>query len=158
VTTISVRGAEEDDAPIIAELARENHFEASMDHPEPNNEDVKNILSMAGEIDSATVLVAEADDRPVGYLMGFAIEPAYSQEMMAAVDKLFVSKAHRNSSAASRLLKEFEDWCKKREVKIILSGVNSGIDIERKRTWFERMGYKFIGYNFAKQVSKVTEQ
>lgn len=66
-------------------------------------------------------LVAEVNGIPVGYLLGGIIKqpPVMKIIEIGTITDFAVTKKWRNRGIGSKLLKEFERWCKSRKIKII---------------------------------------
>jgi GNAT superfamily N-acetyltransferase len=97
------------------------------------------------------VLVAENGERQaVGVLIGVMEQPIFSERYTASVVYFLVRPEARMGGWGVRLLKSFEQWAANRKASEISFGINSGGDAEGVSRFAERMGYRKIGSNHAK--------
>jgi GNAT superfamily N-acetyltransferase len=95
--------------------------------------------------------VAENSNKKiVGALIGVLEQQIFSDAITASVLHYDVVPEARAGGWAVRLLKAFELWAQNRNVIEICVGVNSGIEAEKIGAFFEKMGFKSIGGNYAK--------
>jgi L-amino acid N-acyltransferase YncA len=95
--------------------------------------------------------VAEnANKKIVGALIGVLEQQIFSDAITASVLHYNVVPEARAGGWAVRLLKAFELWAQNRNVIEICIGVNSGFEAEKIGAFFEKMGFKNIGGNYAK--------
>jgi GNAT superfamily N-acetyltransferase len=98
------------------------------------------------------VFVAENGERQVvGVLIGVMEQPIFSERYTASVVYFLVRPEARMGGWGVRLLRAFEQWAANRKACEITFGINSGGDADGVARFAERMGYRRIGSNHAKE-------
>jgi len=82
--------------------------------------------------------VAEHDDEVVGFLVAAKNQTVFSSEVIASELGWYVHPDHRKSTAAMRLLREYEKWAKDCDY-VTLSDVQGSMDMDEVYT---RRGYE----------------
>lgn len=103
-------------------------------HSEQGEEYYRNALS-----DSRFhCLIAEADGKPVGYLIGKMGGHSYRKGKVAEIDNMGVTPSFRSKGIGSRLIQEFKRWCKQEGIERIYVNVYS--TNTRAISFYERHG------------------
>lgn len=91
--------------------------------------------------------VTEVDGSIEGVMLGVSNPLWYSRKRQAS--DLFLYTTEKGKGTGQFLMRRFISWAKKQPgVREIMLGTNSGIDFERTRKLYERMGAKKIGDAF----------
>jgi len=98
-------------------------------------------------------LVAEKDDRLVGLMVGLAAHNFFADTRYAADLALYVVPKHRGSTAAVRLVIEFQKWARDANCNEIRCGITTGINDEVGAKIYRRFGFEFGGSLYVKQIS-----
>lgn len=70
--------------------------------------------------DSNILLVAEIDNKIIGYLYGYIVDNGNTYiDMVSKLDALYIIKEYRNNKIATKLINEFKSWSLKKGVKHI---------------------------------------
>ena len=94
----------------------------------------------------ACVIVAEADGKIAGYLLGFDHLTFFANGRIAWVEEIMVSEAHRRQGIGRHLMEAFETWAKKREVKQI------ALATRRASDFYEALGYEESAAYFRRRL------
>lgn len=81
----------------------------------------------------------------IGFFGGFIAPYFFADEKIAYDLALFVTKEHRGSTAAVRLIQAYERWARDAGASQIQLGVTTGVQEERTVKLFERLGYNHCG-------------
>ncbi len=96
------------------------------------------------------LVAQDSKDQIVGALIGLIEQQIFSDLITASVMHYDVLPEARAGGWGVRLLKAFEGWANNRKVFEICVGVNSGLSDQKVGRFLEKMGYQFIGGNYAK--------
>jgi len=118
------------------------HSETIVGTSSVNSEKLTNAISNA--LHRGVVLVAEVNNKIVGSIGGMETSDWWSDDKYLADMFYFVSKEHRNSTIAVKLIKGFMKIGKNANVKVKLGHVYSG-DGDRKDKFYERLGLVKVG-------------
>ena len=153
---IKVRMADELDVPALVALGRAMHAES------PRFSGVE--FSESKVIDTtrellrnpwSLVLVAERDGAVIGMIAGMVTEYFFGFERYAFDLVFFVSQEHRGSSAAVRLLSEWDRvLAEDGHVREAVLGISTGVNAERTQRLYERLGYRESGSILVKDFNK----
>ena len=86
--------------------------------------------------DSALVMVAEADGRLVGYILGFVHDTFYANGPVAWVEEIMVHSEYRRSGLGGQLMESFESWCSSK------GAVPSALATRRASEFYKAIGYE----------------
>jgi len=92
--------------------------------------------------DNGCVLIAEVDNKIVGYLAG-GLNKAESYRnlpLVAELDNTFILEDYRNLGIGSQLHKKFIEWCKSKDVKLVR--VQASIQNEQAISFYREKGFK----------------
>lgn len=80
--------------------------------------------------------------RPVGFVSGNLSELAWNKNItIANLGFIYLLKSHRTIENFKALYNKFEEWAKLCEAKKLTVG-DIGIDVERSKTIYNRLGYR----------------
>lgn len=97
--------------------------------------------------DHCRVIVAEVDERLVGYALGLDHQTFFANGRVAWVEELFVDESARRKGVAAALMGSFEEWCNEREAKLVALATRRAAD------FYEAIGYEDSGIYFRKMLS-----
>lgn len=146
---MAVRLAVMEDLDAIVALAHEMHQESpTYSKLEFNDE---KFLDHLGRLHR--VFVAEVNGTVVGMMGCYAQQTSFSLELIAFESGLFITKEHRGGRLALALIKAYEEWAMSQGVARINLGTSTGIEADRVKALYERLGYTHVGYSFIKDRS-----
>ena len=118
---IVIRNAEIEDASIIDKfLTKLIHDEKKYDSNIDEKCEITNYYENLILKDNNIVLVAEINNKIIGYLYGFIINNGNTCiNLTSKLDALYVEEEYRNKSVANSLINEFKKWCELKNVKNI---------------------------------------
>ncbi len=87
-----------------------------------------------------------------GFMIGAIFNPWYSKQLQAVEQLLYVHPAHRGGMLAVRLIKAFEALARDRGAAWIDVGATSGMEEERTRDLYVRLGYEPKGQSLRKKL------
>ena len=100
---------------------------------------------------SLTVVVY-SEDRPVAIFMGYTYNHPMFHAKFSADLLLYVVPDFRGTPIAVRLMKMYDAWAQKQKVDYINIGQSTGIgDMDRVRSFYEKLGFKTTGFNCSKE-------
>lgn|SRR6478736_1560528 len=96
--------------------------------------------------------IAYADDEAIGFLVGVAT-PCFHRQGIVAEQKLcYVTPDRRGSTAAFRLIKQFEKWARINGATQIFTGSANLRHAERTIKLLETIGYTRVGALLVKEI------
>lgn len=101
---------------------------------------------------AAKCLVAEADGRIVGYLLGFDHRAFFANGPVSWVEEIYVSDSHRRSGLGRDLMNSFENWCRSRGSRLI------GLATRRASEFYEAIGYEESATYFRRVLNVPAQQ
>lgn len=104
--------------------------------------------------------VAKEDESSpiIGMVIGQSVPYFFCPKKKMVVDHIvYVHKDKRGSSAAYRMLKDFEDWAKTQNAVEISMGVSTGIHPEKTHDFYTKMGYTHAGGIYKKPLNQSKE-
>ncbi|HCM6317974.1 TPA: GNAT family N-acetyltransferase [Klebsiella quasipneumoniae] len=148
-----IRNATAGDIPALIELGTRMYLESRYSENSPFDAD--KCAELAESLiysDAGCVLVAEKDDRVIGWLGGGIAEQFFSRQLMAFEYGLFVAPEHRGGSAGPRLARAFIEWSKEHGAEVINMGITTGVHAERTGQLYSRLGLQRTGLLYSMEV------
>lgn len=96
--------------------------------------------------------LADHDGQIVGFMLGYVSEQFFGDDLVACDLAVFVLPEFRGKRISLRLIAAFEAWAKARGAIQVMLGQSTGVDIERTRSLYERLGYRTVGCNVKKEL------
>jgi GNAT superfamily N-acetyltransferase len=93
---------------------------------------------------SALVLVAEEEERLIGYCLGFSHDTFYANGRVAWLEEIMVLASHRRRGVGEALMKTFEDWARKQ------GAVLSALATRRAASFYKAIDYEESASYFRK--------
>jgi GNAT superfamily N-acetyltransferase len=66
----------------------------------------------------------------------------------------YVNPNHRGSRAAIKLLAKLEDWARDNNINDVCIGQTTAVNMEKTQQFYNRLGYKTVGFNTIKHLEK----
>lgn len=101
------------------------------------------------------MIYAKIDGKIVGGILGKISEQFFSGERVASDYGMFILPEYRGSLTFVKMFKAFEDWAVENKAKTIIVGHTTGIETEKAKSLFPRLGYSLMGYIFNKEIPNV---
>jgi GNAT superfamily N-acetyltransferase len=92
------------------------------------------------------------DNKIVGFIGGVSHKYFFSSRQRVSDLGFYVEPEYRGSRAAIKLAKALEAWAKEKGVEDIYLGQTTGIEVDKTRNFYERLGYKVVGVNTIKRL------
>ena len=144
-----IRRAENKDLSKIVELSREGHTESVITTAPLDVKTLRTNLQICILSAEHLVLVVDIEDEIKGIMIGVTHQLWYSRKKQATDLFFYTSKRIRGDGWGAKLMRRFIGWAKDNPgVKEIMLGVSSGIETDRTKTMYERMGAIRIGENY----------
>ena len=99
------------------------------------------------------VYIAIYNNQIIGVFIGFITEYYFGKDLYASDLTYYVDRTKRGSVAAVKLFREFETWAIKKGAKRLNPPTSTGINPERTKKIYERMGYTVTGHTYNKEVN-----
>ena len=150
---IEIRNANPNDIERMVFLGREMHAESEYKQYDFDDEvTTRTLTNIVGDSVAGIALVAESDGVIVGGIVGY-VAPHYFGKCRVASDlALFVTKEERRGRLALRLINKFIERATELGADQISLGTTTGVESERVKQLYERMGFKHVGYVFHKEI------
>lgn len=137
-------------------LARMMHEESTFSIHPFNEQAVQQLADACVSNPDMVALLAERDGEIVGFIVGFALEHFFSDARFASDLALYVHPAHRGSTAAIRLMANFEAWSRSRNCVELRMGAATGITPEKTDRFYQGLGYSITGTQYVKPISPLS--
>ena len=86
------------------------------------------------------------DNKPVGFLIGYACPAFFSDDMCGYELALFISPEYRGGMGAVRLIKHFENWCKDKGCVEVNAGSSVQVATDTVKKLYNKLGYTERGF------------
>ncbi len=103
---------------------------------------------------NAVGFVAIENDKIIGFISGLAHEYFFSNRTRVSDLGFFVLPEFRGSRAALKLVKSLETWAKEKGADDLHLGQTTAVEMDKTRQFYERLGYKTVGFNTVKQLKE----
>lgn len=142
-----------EDAFQILELGKRMHEESGYRKVAFNPQKLWDLLDNTLKFPERRFIAYEKRDGViVGGFLGQINEHYFSDELVATDLAMYVVPELRKSRVFYRMFKEFEAWAKAGGATSIFLGHTTGVDTEKAKPLFEKLGYQTIGYVFNKEI------
>lgn len=139
----------------IVKLGRQMKTESRTGFPAVDPVAIRSHLLLAVENpDRVFVALARADGAAVGIVSGVLGAYAFSRELRACCDVLYVVNGYRGRHAGVRLLRRFDTWAGRNGARSIYLGLSTGIETDRTARLLARLGYVPLGQTFRKEIKQ----
>lgn len=107
---------------------------------------------LADNPDRIFMAIAREAGAPVGLVSGVIGPYAFSHDLRACCDTLFVLPGFRGRHAGVRLLRSFDAWAGASGARSVYLGISTGITPDRTSRLLARLGYAALGQTFRKEI------
>tara|TARA_B100002019_G_scaffold37390_2_gene31279 strand:- start:2717 stop:3169 length:453 start_codon:yes stop_codon:yes gene_type:complete len=145
------RPAEPGDIKEIIELGYRMHQESHFKNLDFDPEKLKELVAQF--IHMQFVQIAVHNNQIIGVFIGFITEYYFGKDLYASDLTYYVDKTLRGSAAAVKLFRDFETWAIKKGAKRINPATSTGINPERTKKFYEKMGYTMTGHTYNKEAN-----
>lgn len=142
-----------EDAFELLELGKLLHKESRYNNTPYNAESIWNLLDLTlTQPDRFHITYCKKDNVIVAFFLG-TVNTEYFTGRKIAVDMgMYVTPSLRGGSQFYKMLKSFESWAEINGANKIVLYHSTGIDPEKSKTLFPRLGYEHYGYIFDKEI------
>lgn len=142
---VPVRRMATQDIVHCVHLGKLMHEESSYSFLSYHPVKVANLLKFSIENENYFAMVAENDRTIVGVMLGHVTPYYFSDDLIAQDLVVFVKKEHRGSFAGVSLINKFCDWADSKGCKETLMGITAGIETDRLKKLYEKLGFEQAG-------------
>ena len=153
----SIRRAKQRDIETIQEFGSKllnyerNNFDSSLDSDWAFSDEAK--IKYLDAIQNKYVSIAEADGRPIGFLIGSIIEPKTSdarQIKQAYLQNLYVDEDFRKTGIGKDLVENFKEYCRNEGVKRLNVSVLAANEVAVN--FYNIVGFKPRSLNLSQEL------
>jgi GNAT superfamily N-acetyltransferase len=102
--------------------------------------------------DNTVFFIVIKNNKIVGFILAVAHEYFFSNRKRVSDLGLYVLPEYRGSRAALMLIKALETWAKDMGANDLHLGQTSAVNMDKTRQFYERLGYKTVGFNTVKHL------
>jgi GNAT superfamily N-acetyltransferase len=106
------------------------------------------------KLPNVVYFLAIENNKIIGFIGACAHTYFFSARKRISDLGFYVDPKYRGSRAALKLIKELEAWAKSLEIEDIHLGQTTATEIEKTRNFYERIGYKTVGFNTIKHLKE----
>lgn len=103
---------------------------------------------------NAVGFIAIEDNKIIGFISGLFSEYFFSNRKQVSDLGFFVLPEFRGSRAALKLVKSLENWAKEMGADDLHLGQTTAVEMDKTRQFYERLGYKTVGFNTVKKLKE----
>jgi GNAT superfamily N-acetyltransferase len=153
--TINIRGLKESDSDQIVELAKSEHNESYYNFLTFSEDKIRALVKTTIAMPDGTICyVAEEHGKIIGFICGYLIMYASTNDFFTQDLSLYVTPDRRGTVAAKRLIKYLECWAEMKGCKELALSITSDINIKRTGKFYKLLGFSDIGRIYRKQLTK----
>lgn len=113
---------------------------------------IRNLRSSILSKDSI-IFITESSDMITGVLWVSKVPAGVYSSHIITIDLFFyIRKKYRGSRSFVSLIEGYETWCKENKIRHCLLGINSGINPDKSKALFKKLGYKECGVQLVKEL------
>jgi GNAT superfamily N-acetyltransferase len=149
-----VREVRPDDAKEVMKVGKKLHMESPFHsrYKWDKGNAFRFIRDLSSSDDSCMYICTNGSGEITGMVGGQIHSMYYTNDKYASEAIFYVLPEHRGGRSAILLLKEFEKWAKKHNVKDMEFGVVTAIHPEKTDRFFKKYGFEYLGANFYKEI------
>ena len=102
--------------------------------------------------ENTNAFLAIDQNKAVGFISGILTPYFFSKKMRVIDLGFYITKEYRGSRAAIKLIKALEVWTRQNNVTDICLGQWTAINMEKTQQFYNRLGYKTVGFNTVKHL------
>tara|TARA_R100000750_G_C2313393_1_gene83405 strand:- start:255 stop:725 length:471 start_codon:yes stop_codon:yes gene_type:complete len=153
--TIKIRGLEESDSDQIVELAKSLHNKSYYNFLTFSEDKIRALIKTTIAMPDGTICyVAEEHGKIIGFICGYLIMYASTNDFFTQDLSLYVTPDRRGTVAAKRLIKYLECWAEMKGCKELALSITSDINIKRTGKFYKLLGFSDVGRIYRKQLTK----
>ena len=101
---------------------------------------------------NAVAFLALENNQIVGFISGIVHEYFFSNRKRVSDLGFFVLPEYRGSRVALKLVKLLEAWAIEKNANELHLGQTTGLEIDKTKRFYERLGFKTVGFNTVKHL------
>lgn len=101
---------------------------------------------------NAVAFLALENNQIVGFISGIVHEYFFSNRKRVSDLGFFVLPEYRGSRVALKLVKLLEAWAIEKNANELHLGQTTGLEIDKTKKFYERLGFKTVGFNTVKHL------
>ena len=101
---------------------------------------------------NAVAFLALENNQIVGFISGLVHEYFFSNRKRVSDLGFFVLPEYRGSRVALKLVKLLEAWAIEKNANELHLGQTTGLEIDKTKKFYERLGFKTVGFNTVKHL------
>jgi GNAT superfamily N-acetyltransferase len=101
---------------------------------------------------NAVAFLALENNQIIGFISGIVHEYFFSNRKRVSDLGFFVLPEYRGSRVALKLVKLLESWAIEKKAEELHLGQTTGLDIDKTKKFYERLGFKTVGFNTVKHL------
>jgi GNAT superfamily N-acetyltransferase len=138
----------------VIDIAREIHeHSVYADIPMDEPKLIQQLKAFNFDAPNGYFRLAVMDGIVYGGFLGVVSPTFFCPEKIAKDQGWWVKPRYRGSSAAIRLLRDFERWAREKGARKVMIGQTGVENIEKTTRLFKHCGYEVCGYNTVKDLS-----
>jgi len=142
-----------EDAYELLELGKALHSESRYNDTPYNEQSIWSLLDLTlTQPERFHITYCRHEGKIVAFFLGTMNTEYFTGRKIAVDMGMYVMPALRGGTHFYRMLKSFEDWAKTNNANKIVLYHSTGIDPEKSKTLFPRLGYEHYGYIFDKEL------
>jgi len=114
----------------------------------------RQIIWNAYKNSNVVTFIATKENKIIGFLAGVKGPYFFSARMRICDIGFYVVPEHRGSRAAIRLLAALENWAEENNIVDVCIGQTTAVNMEKTQQFYNRLGYKTVGFNTVKHLEK----
>ena len=149
---LEYRTAKHTDAHDLVEICARFHAESWQSFADHDHERMHEWMVERIDCENTEIFMAFDGSEIAGVMVGLVFCFPYSNTLVAGDYIWYVAPKYRGGMTGVRLLRMYEEWARSKDVANIMTGVTSGIRIERGAQLLSRLGYSPAGTIMQKDV------
>lgn len=150
---MEIHPASPDDLDDLVRLGGAMRDESTVRFPEVDPRAIESHLLLAADNpDRMFVAIARVKGAPAGFVSGAVGPYAFSHDLHASSDLLYVLPEYRGRFAGVRLLRAFFRWAGRQGAREVDLGLSTGIAADRTGQLIEKIGFVPLGRTFRKEI------
>jgi GNAT superfamily N-acetyltransferase len=102
--------------------------------------------------ENVNVFLAIDQNKVIGFISGLITTYFFSKKMRVTDLGFYITEQYRGSRAAIKLIKALEVWAKQNNITDVCLGQTTAVNIEKTQQFYNRLGYKTVGFNTVKHL------
>jgi GNAT superfamily N-acetyltransferase len=132
------------------ELVKSMVSEAEFKDAKPEQKIIWNVYKNP----NVSIFIATKENKIIGFLAGVIGPYFFSTRKRVSDIGFYVLPEYRGSRVAIKLLAALENWAKDNNITDVCIGQTTAVNMEKTQQFYNRMGYKTVGFNTIKHLEK----